>query len=217
MTFTLDISTDYTVWDDPEKVFFVQHADTGNVQHPISSAFRFKLTFREMAASGGVYTTQDRNWIIPKALFVPQPKPSDWLFDNLGTRWTVLSVDHEAFESVWRLTTRNLVLAHQLDDLVTIAAPVNSQDAAGSRTPTFVAVYQHVPARIQEISGESRDERGKRLTARQYTVYLGQRVTITQEHQLIDEATGDIYEIRSYSRPDLITDLQQLECERRGW
>lgn len=220
---TLDLSTDYLVWDGRETVTFTahQHASPTDTNYTLTDALRRALTFKEMAASGGVYTTQDRRWIIPQAMltaagFAGKPRPADWLTDAQGVRWTVLATDFQVLQSVWLLTTRNLVLAAGLYDLISLWRPANLVDPAGSRGGPFVQVYADVPARIQEQDGEARDERGQRITVRRYTVYLGQRLEVIQEDRMQD-AAGNKYEVMSYSRPDLITDLMELHVERRGW
>lgn len=217
---TWDPTNDYAVWDDPETITYTSHGTNppGDQTFTIYPAFRFELRFREMAASGGVYTTKDRLFVLPDVVVRPyELKPADFFFDFHNTRWTVLESQYNVQETVWDLTCRDLVLAHQLHDLITIKACVNTIDPTGSRVATFpTSTYANIPARIQETSSRVADERGKRVTTRTYIVYLGQQVDVGQEDRMYD-AAGNIYEIKGSLKVDLITDLPQLECERRGW
>jgi hypothetical protein len=216
VSFTLDLTGDWAVWDGLESVTYRSVANTGDADYEVSDALRADLTFRELAASGGVYTTQDRKWLVPQSLLTPTPKPADLLIDGDDVQWTVLAVGRDNLQKVWELTCRDLVLAAALYDLVTVERVTYAQDDAGGRTyGEWTAVYTDIPARIQEGASETVDERGKRITRQSYVVYLAQRVTVTIEDRL-KGPDGLIYEIRGSSNPDRIDELMQLQCERRA-
>lgn len=212
---------DFAVWDDPEFVQYTSAATNppGDQQlGSIGPVYRLNLNIKEMASSGGVYVSLDRKWVVPNLLVKPRRlKPHDYLLDEDGVRWTVLSADLPPRDPNWNLVCRNLVLVHELNDTVTILTSRNTQDPAGTRIANLTPTYVNVAARIQEQHGEQTDERGQRVTGRYYTVYLDRRVVVSQEDTVADQATGTIYEIKGYANPDRIDVLMELHCEKRGW
>jgi hypothetical protein len=227
---TLSLETDYQVWEDDgaETVVFVQERrDLPDYRAEVASVLRRQVAAREAAASGGVYTTDDVRFHVPRELLLDAagdrlaPKPGDAVLEgddfSAGTyrRWTVLGVEKATLDTRWGLVCRELKVAFDLRDVVEIWSPANAQDAAAGRlAEPYAARLTGLAARIQEVAADVVDERGKRGMRRRYEVYLERRVTVGNEEQLRDARTGAVYEVRGSREPDRIDRLMVIDCER---
>lgn len=221
---TVDTSQNYLAWNNTEAVTLTSHqnAPAGDKAFALPTAKRRAPKWKELAASGGVYTGQDLVWLLPQtvvsaagAIGNRQPKPADTIEDAAGNVWTVLEAAYNAIRSTWMLTCRNLVLAYGLTDTLSVKRPSLTTDAAGGRTYTYTTVYTGILARIQETDTQSKDERGKRVTVKDYTIYVGTRLVLTIEDQVIDQA-DNVYEVLGTQDADRIDQLQQVKA-RRAW
>ena len=217
MPLTLDLSADYAVFDNLEAITYTAVKNAGNVTASIPKALKRALNFKELAASGGVYTSKDGKFIVPTTLLTAAsivPKPADLITDGDGVVWTVLEANTQVFDTVAHCVVRAMAIAYDLRDLVTIKRPTNSQDAAAGRMPTFADLYTSLACRIQEQDGSEQVERGKRLTRKTYTIFLGQQVSVETTDRVMD-ADSNIYEIKAWRNPDQIGQLMELSVERR--
>lgn len=206
-------------------------APSRNLTQYVPVAKRRNLTNRERAASGGVYTSLDQVWIIPAALLPGVlPKPADVVVETLdgsngqlpGTRWTVLETSLGKNRQTHRLTCRDLVLAYDLRDSITIERPAISYDAAGVPVKAFpsdaqpggVVLYADLPARIQLVSKEIAEQRGVRGLEGKYEVTVGQEVDVTSEDRIV-LAGGMYLDIVGYQNAQRIDELPKIIAERR--
>lgn len=191
------------------------------------------LTQRELAASGGVYTGLDQVYLLPDALFPPGIicKPGDAIIELAEpvsnvmpkTRWTVLEFGWTKNRWTRRLTCRDLVLAFDLRDNITIERPVIHYNAAGAPIKRFpsdaqpggIALYQSLPARIQLVTKEMADERGIRGLAGKYEVIVGQEVDVTSEDRIILPSGDPYLDIVGYRNAQRIDELPVILAERR--
>jgi hypothetical protein len=198
----------------------------------VTVAKRRNLTARELAASGGVYRGDDQVYLLPDALMEGIiPKPADVIIEladgsagaQPGTRWTVLDAARNKNRQTHRLTCRDLVLAFDLRDSITIERPSLSYDAAGVPVKAFpsdttnaggVVLYSGLPARVQLITKDMAEQRGIRGLEGKYHVIVGQEVDVTQEDRVL-LASGLYLDIVGYERAMRIDELPQLICERR--
>jgi len=209
----------YTAWDNTEAITFIRHGKLIDDEYPIATAKRRNPSFKEMAASGGVYTGQDLVWLVPATLLtaagLADVKPADIIRDANGVVWTVLERSLNTLRSTWRCVTRDLILAYDLRDTLSVRRPqALTTDAAATREYVYDTIYTAIPCRFQAQGDEVSDERGQRLTVSKYSVWVGQRLYLTNEDQIVDEA-GNIYELKSTQDADRIDQLQRLDCERR--
>jgi hypothetical protein len=189
----LNLQNDYLTWDDLEPVTFTSHglAPSKDIACPIAQALRRNPTYKELAAANGAYTAQDVVWLLPSALLnilgnpanpSPQPKPGDVTQDSAGVKWTVLEVSLDAVSSVWRLMTRNLVIAYQLRDLIDIQQSGQSydDDAAVVRVwpPNGQATVlaSNLPARVQPADATIGYGRGIRGQDIKLDVFLSRQL-----------------------------------------
>lgn len=199
----------------------------------IPVAKRRNLTRRELASSGGVYTGLDQVYLLPDALFPVglASKPGDVVVEltdgsaeeQPGTRWTVLEVGWGKNRQTRRLTCRDLVLAYDLRDAITIERPAITYDAAGAPYKAFpsdavnpggVVLYQDLPARVQLVTKDMADERGIRGLEGKYEVIVGQEVDVTSEDRIA--LPGGVYlDIVGYKNAMRIDELPVIVAERR--
>lgn len=211
---------DYLCWDNIEQVLLRSVRNTGDEETTIDHALRAELTFSEKAVSAGGYLSGDVAWMIPGAL-VPDGwslKPGDQLTPHLDqVEYTVMSAtgivrDRTTYQ-FWRLTSRALSIAHDLTNLITIERNNPTYDAAASKVPAWSAVHTNLKGRVQEVTASPADERGKRVTRRQYQIYLSRSIEVTTDDRVKDR-DGNYYAIDSYQNPESITDLMTLSCTR---
>lgn len=210
----LQLGSDWKVWDNREPVTYTVEARAGDTPHALTDCKRRALTFKELAASGGAYTGGDRAWLIPveKLPGSVVPKIGDRVTDAGGTTWSVLEAGLNTLQTWHRLLTRNLVLAADLRELVTLLQPDAGQDAAGVRTPGFTTAVGGLAARVQEIDAVVEERHGKRQAVRKFTAWVGQRVYPAANWRLRDEA-GQVYQITGWRGADRFDVLQELDLE----
>jgi hypothetical protein len=213
------------MWQKLEPVTLTSITNGGPTVFQIPAVKRRAPGFKELAPSGGVYTAQDLVWHLPKVLVdaagatgQQAPKPGDLVTDGGSVVYTILERQLNTLASTYKCMTRDMILAYQLYRLLSVNRPpawTGTTDNAGGRVyGTYTAVYSGIAARIQEQEGGQADERGKRLTVKKYTVWVSQRLYLTIEDQIVDDA-GNIYEVKSWHDADRIDQLQSVDCELR--
>ncbi len=218
MSLTLDISNDYLIRDGREQVTYrsrdtrIGSADT---DFTITDAERRPLTFKELAASAGVYTGLDRAWIIPATLITAQsivPKPADKIVDGDNTTWTVLNFERFSLDTEYKFFCRDLVLAYQLFDVIQIDTPLKLTEGT-TTINEWLPKHVDMDARIQLTGTEYREERGIRGTAKKFDIFCGDDVSDVSVDDRVVDKTGQVYEIRHIRNPQRIDELAVLEAE----
>jgi hypothetical protein len=215
MAVTLDLSTDYLVWDDPEAVTLTSVRNGGNATAAVANAFRLQLTTRELAASGGAYQALDRVFLVPRAELPAgwACKVGDKVTDADAVVYNVLNADHQLQRTLWRLVCRDPVIAYDLRDLVDLYAPTWAQDATGARIATYAAVASNLAGRLQPTDGKRIEELGKPGDVRTYTLTLAAAVAVTTDHQV--RAGGVIYEVTGWRNEGRIDELMVVDLVRK--
>ena len=217
MALTLNIADDYKVWDGLEPITFARTRKAGSPQlDVIDSALRGQLTTKEIAASNGAYTSLDRVWLIPATLMVAIAKPGDKVIDQDGSTWTALQVDLIALQTIYKLTTRNPVIAYDLRDLISVETPadLSAQDATGAKAAKlWKTKYANIAARVQPQDSTVVDQRGIRGMLTRYNCYVEQAVAVTNEDRVT--FAGRYYEIVAIHNAERLEDLTMLELEVR--
>lgn len=219
MPMTVPVGQDYHAWDNVQEVRF-EHARRAGAASPavLPVAKGRAVTKREKSPSGGVYLGFERNWLVPRAVLPAnlEPAPGDVVVDGDGTRWTVLTCDQWAFNTVLRLGCVNLTLAHDLRDAVDVERAALSQDAAGAYVKTFppaggTVAYGSLPCRVQLVQEEIDDQRGIRGFLRRYDVTVDRQVTVTNEDRL-KLADGTYLDVVGYRNATRIDELPVIEA-----
>lgn len=211
----MNLSGDWRVWENRETVGYTVTARTGDTSYPaVTDCKRRQLRYRELEASNGAYVAGDRNWLVPVEVLPANvtPKISDRITDGQNVVWSVLEAQLNTWQTWWRLTCRNLVLAADLRELVTLLQPSTTQDGAGGRVPTYTPAISNVPAKVLEVDAEADDRYGKRQAVRRFTAWVGQRVFPAANWRLKD-SSGVVYSILGWRSADRFDVLQALDLE----
>lgn len=185
--------------------------------HAVTDAKPRAITIREAAASGGVYTTQDRTWLIPTVLIPDNvaPKPGDVIRQANNTDWTVLAVDPLGkFGNTYRLTTRNLVVFAALTQTARVLRPTQATNTIGQRSPTFTEVYANLVVRIQEQTHTIPELQGGATDRRDYVMYVGTRLTLRAGD--IVESGGLRYDVTGAGNWDRLDQLGEVRLSKAG-
>lgn len=230
---SMDPATDYTVWDNRESIHYEARtrvfapsestfSSDGKMIH-VTDCKRRALSIRERGASNGVYTGQDLVWLVPRAVAdgCLSPQVGDSVHDLVdGRRWTVLEVGYNTWRTWWRLVCRDLVLHHQLRDLVVIERATIEFDAAGAKVKKFPTgngplgggnLYEGLRARVQPSSQEAVEERGIMGFRTRYEVIVEKEIEVDHEDRILWQ--GRYLEIVGYRRAEQVDELPIVEAE----
>ena len=221
----LDLTQDYLIFDNREEITFISRRTTADSQGDQTDsqiqALRRAPTFKELAASNGVYTSQDVVWHIPAVLLtVGPPKPRDTVTDLDGISWTVMEAAWNSLRSMWRLITRNPIIAYDLRDKVSIEQCAITYDAVGAPVRTWPPIggqilYPNIPARVQPDDSVVVDQRGVRGDLETYFVLLAEQVPILDVRECRVNWNGVYLDITGSRQSERIDELPMLTAERR--
>lgn len=220
---TLDMSTDYTVWDNLETVrveVFQTVGAAGTSETGTITAKRRAITLREMQASGGAYCASDVKWIIPEKLNVASYtfRPGDLVVDADDRNWTILDVMQGKWQQTWQLTCRDLAIHHSLSDKITIQRSTPIRDElTGAWSRTWAPLHADLLCRVQPQAATVDDEAalgiGGETTS--YTVFLSRNLAIdVRECRAVWD--GKILDLQRLTMAERIGDLPQLEATLRA-
>src|SRR5436305_1192247 len=123
MTYNLDLSGDYLVWDNVEALTHRRGSILGGgAETAIDTAKRRAITKKELAASFGAYTGRDLVWLVPQAVLPVgfEIADGDKLLDTDGFTFTVLEAGWNKTKQTWRCICRDLVLVNGLTYLIDV-------------------------------------------------------------------------------------------------
>lgn len=217
---SLDLSEDYLVWEGLEPVTLEVSRRQGSGQRVgLCKAKRRALTRRELAASAGAYTGEDLVWLLPQAQLPEckfQVKPADVVTDGEGREWTVLEAAHNKLRQTWRLVTRDLVLAYDLRDLITVERAELGEDLAGAAVKReWQALYASVPARVQPSERREAEEHGVEGWEEAFDVWVGRELADVGREDRVKLRDGTYLDVVRYRQAERIDQLPVLECVRR--
>jgi head-tail adaptor len=209
----LIFDNDYLVWDNTSTVSYVSvDLKDGDQNFCPSGCHRHAISRKELAASDGVYTPDDVVLRIPRPMLAVKPKPRDRWTDEEGETFTVLEVGRIVGVQRYRLVCRNLILAHELDDLITIQRASISYDAAGVKIKTWGPLVTNLECRVQPVSSSIVDERGVRGFKVSHEIIISQEVSITNEDRILLKS-GQYLEVRGYQQSERIDELPRILAE----
>jgi hypothetical protein len=224
MGLTIDISSDYLLWDNTEAGTLTNTSGAGDTDVAVATTMAADLSRQELAASDGVYTPRDKTWSIPAALLSGyEPKPRDiWTDTATGTEWTALEVRRAAIGSSvchYVLTCRNLVLESSLTDSIDIQRSAVTYDAAGAIVQTWPpdggsTAYAALACRVQTQTSEAADEAGIRDQETTIWIYLSRQVAINVLTDRVKFGSA-YYDIERLRNPERIDELPVLEVKLR--
>lgn len=224
MSSFLDLSQDYLMWTNTELsgCRYQSTRNTGTMVDSIAICKKRSASDKEQAASGGAYTGTDVLWLIPTqqlAKSIGEPKPGDVVIDRDGNEFTVLQAtgkrrDANGYQQ-WNLMSRNLVVAYDLRDTITIQTATATTDPnSGADLLSWQPIYQALPCKVQEVAAEESEERGIRGTARKYEIFVATDLAglDTNCRVVWPAALGGYLEVKGYRGRGRIDELSVIEA-----
>ena len=203
------IIDDYLIFDNLEAVSFVTVANSGNTTTNIANALRRAMSYKQLAASGGQYTGKDLVWWIPYTL-LGSAKTKDKVVDAAGVSWVVLDATLNTLQTLWRLVTRNPVIAYDLRQLVTLAKNNTDQDQGKQRAPEWLPYRAACPASVIRESLDTADAFGQRTGRSSYSVVIEEVADLSIEWQIWWGEKK--LRIESVTKWGLVGELLQIKC-----
>jgi len=167
---------------------------------------------RRRADSDGRLLAGDLVWHLPAERLADPPQPGDVVLDGSGVRWTILEAQSVTLQTRWRVKTRNLAVAHGLDDTVTILKATYAKTAAGAAEPTWHVWRTGVRARIQAQGTTMGTEHRSRRTATRYRIFLDEDLALDHTHR-VEGPDGTAYRILGTSGAERLGEPQTIEAE----
>jgi hypothetical protein len=219
----LDPSNDFTtITDGVEAVTLLRRGgDTAGT--PVSHAWRRAVTtseatiinsgnVRKTMPSGGQYMAGDVVWNLPAGELPAAPRLGDAILDGAGGRWTILAVKLVTLGSRWRCTARNLVIAHRLDDTITVLKAVFTKSSCGAAEPVWHTWRTGIRARIQPAEVKMQTDAQARRSVLEHRIFLAEELTLDQTHRILGP-DGQAYRILSSLGNERIGELQVIRAE----
>jgi predicted nucleic acid-binding Zn ribbon protein len=220
-----DLLTDFpNVIDGAESVTLLRRgSDPGGVGIAIAHALRCAATtseatiinssnVRKSQPSDGQYLAGDVLWHLPIAEIADAPRLGDAILDAANQRWTILAVKRVVLGSRWRCVTRNLVIAHHLDDTITLLKARYVKTACGAAEPLWQTWRTGIRARIQPAQVALKIDAQTRQAVQKYHIFVAEDLEIDATHCILGP-DGATYRITSSLGDYRIGELQVLEAE----
>jgi hypothetical protein len=240
MPITVDKTQDYLVWDNTQTISYrsVSRSDRAEFdildllelfspfvgqasEFSITYAKHRPLSFNELMADNGAYTSQDTVWTFPvatsKALTnALAMKRGDKLTDEDGIEWTVIGATLGKNRNTWVLTCRNLVIVEDLRDTITIVRPAITVGDANEPIFDYGAgatiLADGIAARVQPISYDRQIQNEKEDIHRKHQIVIGERMTLQANDRILwDGNVLQFDEVSGEDRLGLLTVISATE------
>jgi len=185
----------------------------GSASTEVNHALRRPVRTREAEKSGGCYTASDVTWHLPASELSGAPRPGDVIVDAEGQRWTVLDVTETTLGARWRCVSRNLAVAHGLDEYVDVEKAAYAKGVGGADEPTWHTWRTGLRAKIQPAQTLVRQEHQRQLTTAGFTVFLLEDVGVDHTCR-IKGSDGTVYRVVGYRKADRIDALVEIDVVR---
>lgn len=212
-------SAEWTFWPGRENVTFRKQTAVGTYTDYALSATggavkRRAISYRELAASAGAYTSQDKNWLLPLANLPAGPvlpAPGDVIRDSDSVDWTVGEVTVGKFGLTHKCVCRALAVVNALSATGTLRRSANSADSAGRPGLAAYSTVATVTCRVQPEDSDAAELLDRVTIPRRYTAYLATPVVVRAHDAFLVGATT--YTVLGFRNPERIWDLQSLVLE----
>jgi hypothetical protein len=181
----------------------------------VTHALRGPLGTREAERSEGRYAASDAAWHLPASELSVPPQLGDVIVDADGQRWTVLDVKRTTRGARWRCVSRNLVVAHGLDDYVDVEKATYVKGDGGAEVPTWHTWKTGLRARIQPAEMRVEDEKQRRAGVARFKVFLLEDVALDPTCR-IRGPDGTVYRVAGSRKSDRIDALMEIDVVRVG-
>jgi hypothetical protein len=210
------------VADGTETVTLLRRGSTvGEAGTVISHALRRAITAGEATIVGrgdvhkhvpseGRQLADDLVWHLPVAELPDAPRLGDVILDGDGRRWTILVVKVATLAARWRCETREVGIAHGLDD--TIAVLKSFPPPGGTGEPVWRTWKTGIRARIQPIGVKIAANAETPTTTTTYRIFIEGQLSLDHTCR-IRGADGALYTITGSTGAERIGELQVIEAE----
>ena len=160
--------------------------------------------------SGGQQLADDLVWHLPAAELPDPPRLGDVILDGDGRRWTILVVKRTTLGARWRCETRDVAIAHGLDDTISVLKMVPPPGGYGE--PTWQTWKTGIRARIQPIETKIVADADTPSTTTTYRIFVEENLELDHTCS-IRGPDGTIYSITGSTGAERIGELQVIEAE----
>jgi hypothetical protein len=166
----------------------------------------------KVVPSGGRQLAGDLVWHLPAAELPEPPRLGDVILDGDGHRWTILLVKLATLGARWRCETRNVAIAHGLDDAIAVLKLVSAPGGYGE--PVWRTWKTGVRARIQPIGTKiaADAETPTTTTTTTYRIFVEEELELDHTCR-IRGADGAVYTVTGATGAERIGELQVIEAE----
>jgi hypothetical protein len=183
----------------------IQHALRRAVQSGEFAA-RNRNESRPYINSDGQCVATDSDWHLPAAELTTPPDIGDVILDGDSRRWTILELELVMLRTRWKCFTRELSIAHGLDDTITILKAVE-----GVSGTTWRIWRTGIRARIQPLEVKINEIDSVRSSTATFRIFLEEDLALDHTHR-IRSANGSLYEITSIIGLARLGELQTVEA-----
>lgn len=221
---------DWRYWPEREDVTLRARTAVGVYDsHPLAApggaAKRRAITWKELTASAGAYTSRDRAWLIPAANLPAGvvPRPGDQVRDASDVDWTVGEVAVGKFGQTYRCVCRALAVVHELSATGVLLRPDAATDDAARLAPTYVAAGDAVRCRVQPLEALAGEIDQRVVLRRAFAAFLETPIDalakdafeVTTYAGFGGAPTGTArYTVRAVRNVERVWELPQLDLER---
>jgi hypothetical protein len=161
---------------------------------------------RKQVPSGGRQLADDAVWHLPVAELPDAPRIGDAILDGDGRRWTILTVKQATLGARWRCETRDLAIAVELDDTISVQRNVGSVSE-----PAWQTWKTGLRARIQPIQTIIDNDAETPSTTTRYRIFVEENIALDHTCR-IRGPDGTIYTITGALGAERIGELQVIEA-----
>jgi hypothetical protein len=181
------------------------------IRRAISSAEAAIITsgdVRKTVAGDGYHTATAVVWHLPTAELTKPPRLGDVILDRENQRWTILEAKLATLGTRWRCETKNVAIAHRLDDTISVLKAANET--------TWRIWLTGIRARIQPVKMTVTTTESVTTTTNRFRIFVEDDLELSHRCR-IRGPDGTIYTILSAAGAERIGELQTIEVETIGY
>jgi hypothetical protein len=205
MPIDLNIADDFaTIIDSAEPITLKRRGGATTIAIP--KAWRYSSIAQAAEPGVAASVRSDVVWQFGWSESVERPRVGDVLIDAAHNCWTVLSVEVRGNHSRLRCVTRNLRIAHELNNRIEIQQAIWEDSGSGPEIVGWTTFRTAVPAHIQPDRTVVDDTADPPTSTTTFRVLLNDDTPLDHNHRLVD-ADGVAYQVLEYSQADRIDAL----------
>jgi len=225
MATTLDVSGDYTLWDnDVAGTLRVRNYVGQYTDVTIARCFHEQLTQKEIEESAGKYISGDRAFNLPTALLgSTTPKVGDrFVVSTSDDTLTVNNgeqIEYRVIESMrkvwgtdWRIICSSPWVAYDLRDIISVRRPT----LLPGETTGYTYLFQSIRASAQLMNRRSGTEAGYAHLNEEWHIAIAEDLDAVRSIRRQDQVVlgdGSLLQINEVRTEDRLRELSLLVCE----